>query len=147
MTKFLISFLFIFLTLYSPLANIGVDLHLLDHEHHEVESHKHTHTHTHSHDQSKNNSDEIEESINLVSLVHHSGSDNDTDHEHFQSVRDILGLNFLVPELLPLQPLYIVMAHPLELREDQYYYKNWPSFIAQAYQPPPDQYRVLPLLN
>lgn len=145
MTKFLISLIFIFLSLYSPLANIGVDLHLLDHDHdhHEIEGDKHHH----SHNQSNHDSDELDKDINLLHLVHHFGPNSNADHEHIQSARDILSFNFSIPELLPMQPLYAQMRHSLELREIQYFYEKWPSFIAQAYQPPPDQYRVLPLLN
>ncbi len=138
MKRLLTATLFTFLTIYSSLAGVVVELHLVDHHN----NHEHNDQH-HIHDEHHQEENLIEH------LVLHTNHDKETNHAHEKQPEYVLSTQKDFQSLFS-RPKLIFL--PISFN---------PSFINHspqdlgavsfsktlAYSPPPNRFRNLPLLN
>lgn len=139
MKRLLTATLLSFLTVYSSLAGVLVELHLIDHHNH----HDHHHIHDDQHQENHH-----EESL-IEHVVFHANHDKESNHAHEKQPEYVLSSQkgyqnlFLGPQLL-LSPTSINTNCFNNPTQD---FNRISYFKSLAYSPPPDRFRNLPLLN
>jgi hypothetical protein len=122
-----------FLTVYSSLAGVVVELHLIDHHH------------IHDNRHQKNHQEE-----NLIEhVVFHANHDKESDHTHEKQPEYVLSTQkdfevlFLGPKLLFIP----ISFNTSFLNHSSQGFKGFSYSKTLAYSPPPNRFRNLPLLN
>ncbi|MCR9203273.1 MAG: hypothetical protein NXH75_01765 [Halobacteriovoraceae bacterium] len=143
MKRLLTATLLSFLTMYSSLAGVIVELHLVDHHNH------HDHHHIHDDHHQENHHENYKEESLIEHVIFHANHDKESNHAHekqpeyvLSSQKDYQNL-FLGPQLL-FSPTSIntnYLNNPTQDFNKVSYSKSL------AYSPPPDRFRNLPLLN
>jgi hypothetical protein len=144
MLKSLIRFIFAFYSITSPLADMGLELHLLEPDHKQLESSHNIQDH--HHDQNYVVSVNVFEAL---SFVEHEDSEHGVPHEHYRLFTgDALSLDdvdlILASHFKCVSP---IRANFQLSTFDVQYTKKWQQLVALSHFPQPDQFRNLPLLN
>lgn len=144
MKRLLTATLLSFLTMYSSLAGVVVELHLIDHDgHHHIHNDQMDDHHHEDHPESPQ-----EESL-IEHVVFHADHDKESNHAHERQPEFVLS----TPK--DYQALFLGPKHlfiPISFSTSSF--NNLPLgfsgvaySIALAYSPPPNRFRNLPLLN
>ncbi len=143
MKRLLTATLLSFLTVYSSLAGVVVELHLVDHHNH------HDHHHIHDDHQQENHHENYKEENLIEHVIFHANHDKESDHDHekqpeyvLSTQKDIHSL-FSGPKLqfIPISFNTSLLNHSPQGFDGLSYPKTL------AYSPPPNRFRNLPLLN
>lgn len=153
MIKSFVCFIFTFHLITSPLANIGLDFHLLEHDHHELDAGHDTHDHHHnssetSHEHPEENQVVSSNVFEALSIVDHEDSEHGIPHDHYRPLTEDtfnlsdadVSLSFQFKCISPNR-----MSSKLS-KIEELDSRKWHRLVALSHYPPPNKYRNLPLL-
>lgn len=151
MAKLITTIIFSLITLYSSVASVAVELHLIDHNHQHLDHHKHSgHSvdHDHNEAESSHHATNLEEEL-IEHLFFHAQHDQTPGHGHegqeeqFLSHVNEKSLKLMGPYIVP---SFLHLSFLMQLRAIGDVNESPPA-ITISYSPPPEQFRNLPLLN